>query len=63
MQIFLSDDTYERLLDDLTGAFMDAATSTGADLRDKLAEALAGADVLPEGCRSDFEDGGAQAAA
>lgn len=54
MQHFLSDETYSRLLADLTGAFMAAATSTGTDLRDKLAEALACADILPEVCRGDF---------
>lgn len=53
MPLFLTDEAYSRLLADLAGAFI-AATSTGADLRDKLAEALAGADVLPEACRGDF---------
>lgn len=61
MPLFLSDDAYSRLLADLAGAFI-AATSTGADLRDKLAEALAGADVLPEACRGDFVQGVAAAA-
>jgi len=54
MPQFIPDTTYSRLLDDLTGAFMTAATTTGTDLRDKLAEALAGADLLPEACRGDF---------
>lgn len=54
MPQFIPDTTYARLLDDLTGAFMAAATNTGTDLRDKLAEALAEADLLPEVCRGDF---------
>lgn len=55
MPTFIPDSTYENLLRDLSGAFMSAATSTGCDLRDKLAEALANADVLPEMCRPDVE--------
>ena len=42
---------------------MIAATNTGADLRDTLAEALAGANLLPEVCRGDFEGEGVQEAA
>lgn len=61
MPLFLTDEAYSRLLADLAGAFI-AATSTGTDLRDKLAEALAGADVLPEACRGDFLEGVAVAA-
>lgn len=56
MPTFLSAEAYHRLLADLSGAFMAAATSTGADLNDKLAEALARAGVLPETCRGDFEN-------
>lgn len=52
---YLNDEAYSALLDDLSAAFMIAATSTGCDLRDKLAEALANADVLPEMCRPDVE--------
>lgn len=55
MPTFIPDDAYRSLLDDLSAAFMIAATSTGCDLRDKLAEALASADVLPEMCRPDVE--------
>ncbi|MCB5409164.1 hypothetical protein [Pseudogemmobacter faecipullorum] len=55
MPNFISTEIYNRLLVDLSGAFMAAATSTGADLNDKLAEALACAGVLPEACRGDFE--------
>ncbi|MBL4917442.1 hypothetical protein [Szabonella alba] len=58
MPTFLSDDAYSRLLDDLAGAFIAAASAPGVVLRDKLAEVLAGADVLPEGCRGDFEGEG-----
>lgn len=58
MPHFIPDTTYYRLLDDLAGAFMAAATSTGADLRDSLAEALAGANLLPEVCRGDFDGEG-----
>lgn len=54
MPHFIPDTAYARLLDDLTGAFMAAATSTTTDLRDTLATALAGADLLPEACRGDF---------
>mgnify|MGYP001493475593 CR=1 FL=1 len=60
MPHFIPDATYARLLDDLAGAFMTAAASTGADLRDTLAEALAGANLLPEVCRGDFEGEGVQ---
>jgi len=55
---FIADTTYARLLDDLAGAFMTAATRTGTDLSDTLAEALACADLLPEVCRGDFEGEG-----
>lgn len=55
MPNFISTETYHQLLADLSGAFMAAATSTGVDLHDKLAEALACAGVLPETCRDDFE--------
>ncbi|WP_439559892.1 hypothetical protein [Roseinatronobacter sp.] len=55
MPQFIPDTTYTRLLDDLAGAFMAAASSTHTDLRDKLAEALGAADVLPEVCRGDFD--------
>lgn len=51
MPTFLPEATYDRLLNDLAGAFMVAATSTGTDLRDELAKALAVADVLPGCCR------------
>lgn len=63
MPHFIPDIAYYRLLDDLAAAFMAAATNTGADLRDTLAEALAGADLLPEVCRADFAGGGVQEAA
>ena len=56
MPTFLAEETYNRLLADLTGAFMAAATSTNTDLNDKLIEALACADLLPESCRPDFMD-------
>lgn len=58
MPHFIPDATYSRLLDDLTGAFMAATTSPTLDLRDTLATALAGADLLPEVCRGDFVDEG-----
>lgn len=63
MPHFIPDITYCRLLDDLAGAFMVAATNTGADLRDTLAEVLAGANLLPEVCRGDFEGERVQEAA
>ncbi len=56
MPTFIPDQTFERLLADITGAFMAAATSTGIDLHDKLIEAFACAEVLPESCRVDFMD-------
>ena len=56
MPHFLTDEAFDRLLADLTGAFMAAATSTNTDLNDKLIEALACADLLPESCRPDFMD-------
>ncbi|GHC17398.1 hypothetical protein GCM10007291_15210 [Gemmobacter nanjingensis] len=62
MPHFIPDTAYDRLLSDLAGAFMAAATSTGTDLRDKLAEVLAAADVLPEACRGNFAEGVAVAA-
>ncbi|MBL4928011.1 hypothetical protein [Fuscibacter oryzae] len=54
MPNFLSDDRYTALLDALQGAVVTACT-TAAELRDLMAEALACADILPEGCRADFE--------
>jgi len=57
---FIADTTYARLLDDLAGAFMTAAITAGTELRDTLTEALAGADLLPEVCRGDFEGDGVQ---
>lgn len=51
---YLSDEAYSALLDDLSGAFMAAATGTGG-LRGKLAEVLALAGVMPEGCREGAE--------
>lgn len=62
MPRFIPDATYARLLDDLAGAFMAAATSPTLDLRDTLATALAAADLLPEVCRGDFGDEGRAAA-
>lgn len=56
MPTFIPDQAFDRLLADLTGAFMVAATSTGTDLHDKLIEALACADLLPESCRADYMD-------
>jgi len=56
MPHFLTDEAFDRLLADLNGVFMAAATTTGADLNDKLIEALACADLLPESCRPDFMD-------
>lgn len=55
MPQFIPDTTYARLLDNLAGAFITAATNSHTDLRGKLAEALADADLLPEVCRRDFE--------
>lgn len=49
MPTFIPDSTYDRLLADLRAA----ALTT--DWHSALAEALACADVMPEGCRSDFE--------
>lgn len=46
---------YDALLADLTGAFMRAATSTFTDLHDALAEALAVAGIMPEGCGEEGE--------
>jgi hypothetical protein len=63
MPHFITDEIYTRLLNDLAAAFMAAAISPTTDLRDKLAEALAGADLLPETCRGDFGSVGAKAAA
>ncbi len=52
MTAFIPDSAYDALLDDLTGAFVAAATGLG-DLRGKLAEALAASGVMPECCRDD----------
>ncbi|MFP5479250.1 MAG: hypothetical protein ACLGIE_06095 [Alphaproteobacteria bacterium] len=49
MPTFLPDATYDRLLSDLRAA----ALTT--DWRSALAEVLAGADLMPEVCRGDFE--------
>jgi hypothetical protein len=54
MPTFLPD--YDRLLSDLRAA----ALTT--DWRSALAEVLAGADLLPEVCRGDFEGEGREAA-
>lgn len=51
---YLPESTYSDLINDLAGAFMAAATGMG-DLHGKLAEALAVAGVLPEGCREGAE--------
>lgn len=59
MPTFIPDTTFERLLADLSGAFMAAATSNQLDLHDALVLALAEADVMPECCRADYEDDGA----
>lgn len=56
MPQFIPDTTWNHLLDSLAGAFMTAAITTQTDLRDKLAEALADADLLPEVCRGDFAE-------
>lgn len=55
MNHYLTEETYSALLADLSDAFMAAATTTGADLRDKLVEALAVAGVMPECCRENCE--------
>lgn len=49
MPNFISDATYDRLLSDLRNAAL------SGDWRSALAEVLAGADLLPEVCRGDFE--------
>lgn len=46
---FIPDATYDRLLADLRNAAL------SGDWRSALAEVLAGADMLPEVCRGDFE--------
>lgn len=51
---YIPDSTYAALIADLAGAFMAAATGMG-DLHGKLAEALAVAGVMPEGCREGAE--------
>ena len=56
MPTFFPDSTYDRLLADLRAAALNT------DWRSAMAEVLACADVMPEGCRSDFE-GGEQVAA
>jgi hypothetical protein len=53
MPHYILDATFDRLLNDLAGAFMRAATSTQVDLHDALVLALADADLLPEVCRGD----------
>lgn len=50
MPTFLPDSHYDRLLTGLRAA----ALTT--DWRSAMAEVLAGADLLPEVCRADFED-------
>lgn len=50
MPHFISDQTYDALLNDLRNAAL------SADWRSALAEVLGGADVLPEVCRDDFAD-------
>lgn len=56
MPTFLPDATYDRLLSDLRAA----ALTT--DWRSAMAEVLAGADLMPEVCRGDFEGEGREAA-
>ncbi|MFA7433928.1 MAG: hypothetical protein WCZ72_09460 [Gemmobacter sp.] len=59
---YIPDATFDRLLADLSGAFMVAATTTGTDLNDVLLEALANAGVMPEYARADEGEGLALAA-
>ena len=54
MPIFLAD--YDRFLADLREAAL------SGDWRSAMAEVLAGADLLPEVCRGDFEGEGREAA-
>lgn len=49
MPTFIPDATYDRLLTDLRAAALNT------DWRSAMAEVLACADVIPEGCRVDFE--------
>ena len=57
MPHFIPDATYESLLADLRNAAL------SGDWRSALAEVLAGADMLPEVCRGDFERDGVRVAA
>lgn len=55
---YLPDSAYAALIADLAGAFMAAATGMGdlhGKLAEALAEALAVAGVMPEGCREGHE--------
>lgn len=53
--VYLANDAHDALMDRLAGAIVIAAT-TPRTLRDVIAEALADAGVMPEGCRADCED-------
>lgn len=57
MPHFIPDATYDRLLADLRNAAL------SGDWRSALAEVLAGADMLPEVCRGDFEGDAVRVAA
>lgn len=57
MPNFIADATYDRLLSNLRNAAL------SCDWRSALAEVLAGADILPEVCRGDFEGDGVRVAA
>lgn len=57
MPNFIPNATYDRLLSDLRNAAL------SGDWRSALAEVLAGADMLPEVCRGDFEGDAVRVAA
>ena len=50
--VYIPDAVHSGLVADLANAFLTAATGNG-DLHGKIAEALAVAGVMPEGCRED----------
>ena len=54
MPHFLNQNAYDRLLTNLAGAFVNAATSTGTDLREELTKALMAANVLPAICAENY---------
>ncbi|MGA0539040.1 hypothetical protein [Neotabrizicola sp. VNH66] len=63
MPTFLTDTAYDRLLSDLAGAFVTAATNTGTDLHDELVKALMAANVLPSVCCENYGPEGLRVAA